>query len=374
LKIILVKYFLRVALLYNVKKDSEEVTESNSQEKDSKKDFSKYLNENLVKNYPERLDDTFAEWDSEETIDALKAAIETGGHEVTLIEADVDAYDKLKNIRPEFVFNVAEGELGVSRESQFPAIMEMLDIPFTGSDSISIGICHDKSRCKEVLSYYNVPNSSFFITDNINDVPSDLTYPRFVKPLHEGSSKGIFNSSVANNIDELKSEITRIKDCYEQPALVEDFLTGKEFTVALMGNGNDVRVLPIVEINLDAVPSDFNKIYSYEVKWFFDTRENQLDIFRCPANISDELYKAIEKVCKDAFKALRLRDWSRMDVRLDSNGVPNIIEINPLPGILPDPLDNSCYPKAARNAGMDYNAMINAVLNEAVKRYSKETK
>lgn len=362
---------MRVALLYNIKKEtSEEVYDLKAEE--NKKDFSKYLNENLVKNYPERLDDTFAEWDSEETIDALKAAIETGGHEVTLIEADTDAYEKIKSIQPEFVFNVAEGSIGVSRESQIPAILEMLDIPFTGSDSITIGICHDKSRCKEVLSYYNVPNSSFFITDNPEDIPADLTYPRFVKPLHEGSSKGIFNSSVANNREDLKNEIIRIKDCYDQPALVEDFLTGKEFTVALMGNGNNVRVLPIVEINLDAVPDDFNKIYSYEVKWFFDTRENQLDIFRCPANVDDKLYKEIEKVCKDAFKALRLRDWARMDVRLDRNGVPNIIEVNPLPGILPDPADNSCYPKASRAVGMDYNTMINAVLNEAVKRYSKK--
>jgi D-alanine-D-alanine ligase len=106
------------------------------------------------------------------------------------------------------------------------------------------------------------------------------------------------------------------------------------------------------------------------VKWFFDTRENQLDIFKCPADVDRKIYSDIEKVCIDAFRALRLKDWARIDIRLDENNIPNIIEINPLPGILPDPADNSCYPKAARHAGMDYNAVINAVLNEALIRYS----
>jgi len=362
---------LKLALTYNVKKEVEE--EIASLVKDAKNSVtSKYINRELVENYPERIDDTYAEWDSMETIDAVKAALESGGHDVTLVEADENAYDRLKELKPEFVFNVAEGYYGASRESQIPAMLEMLNIPFTGSDSITIGICHDKSRCKEILSYYNIPNSKFFISD-IQFDSNNLEFPQFVKPLHEGSSKGIYNSSLANNKEELMSEIARIKECYNQPALVEDFVGGKEFTVAMLGNGENVKALPIVELNLDFVPEGFNKIYSYEVKWFFDTRENQLDIFTCPAKVDEKIYKHIEKVCKDAYKVLRIRDWARIDVRLDKNNVPNIIEINPLPGILPDPRDNSCYPKAARHAGMDYNAMINAVLNEAVKRNSKNS-
>ena len=357
---------MKLALTYNVKKENEAGLTTSLKDAKNSPTY-KYVNKELVENYPERIDDTFAEWDSMETIDAVKSALELGGHHVTLVEADEDAYEKLKGLRPEFVFNVAEGYYGASRESQIPAILEMLNIPFTGSDSITIGICHDKSRCKEILSYYNIPNSKFFIS-NIQFESNYLEFPKFVKPLHEGSSKGIYNSSLANNLEELNSEIARIKECYNQPALVEDFVGGKEFTVAMLGNGENVKVLPIVELNLDFVPEGFNKIYSYEVKWFFDTRENQLDIFTCPANVSKEIYQHIEKVSKDAYKVLRIRDWARIDVRLDKNNIPNIIEINPLPGILPDARDNSCYPKAARHAGMDYNAMINAVLNEAVKR------
>lgn len=358
---------MRVSLTFNIKKENENILASVKQPT-PERDYRKYLNENLISNYPERLDDTFAEWDSEETITAVKSALEAGGHDVTLIEADRDAYDKLKILNPEIVFNVAEGIGGSSRESQIPSMLEMLDIPFTGSDSVTIGICHDKSRCKEILSYYNIPNSKFFITDAIHRIDEKVTYPKFVKPLHEGSSKGIYNSSVVNNSAELRNEIKRIKECYNQPSIVEDFLQGKEFTVAMLGNGDNVRVLPIVEINLDTVPEGFNKIYSYEVKWFFDTRENKLDIFKCPAEIEPKLYKEIEKVCKEAYKVLRIRDWARIDVRLDKNNIPNIVEINPLPGILPDPADNSCYPKAAREIGLNYDEMINAVLNEAVTR------
>ena len=360
------KTFLKVALTYNVKQETDD-SKNDLLNAARQSDASKYIHRELVENYPERIDDTYAEWDSMETIDAVKSALEAGGHDVTLVEADVNAFTKIKDLNPEFVFNVAEGYYGASRESQIPAMLEMLNIPFTGSDSITIGICHDKSRCKEILSYYGIPNSKFFITENIL-TESNLLFPKFIKPLHEGSSKGIYNSSLAYNLNDLNGEIKRIRESYNQPALVENFIGGKEFTVAMLGNGKGVKVLPIVEMNLDFVPEGFNKIYSYEVKWFFDTRENQLDIFTCPAEIDKTLYKQIENVCKQAYNVLRIRDWARIDVRLDENNVPNIIEINPLPGILPDPRDNSCYPKAASEAGMNYNAMINAVINEAGKR------
>lgn len=360
---------MRIALTYNIKKENENILQT-AAEPSPKKDYRKYLNENLIQNYPERLDDTFAEWDSEETIEAVRAALESFGHEVTLIEADCEAYGSLKLLNPEFVFNLAEGLNGSSRESQIPSMLELLNIPFTGSDSVTTGICHDKSRCKEILSYYKIPNAKFFITDAAHNCENKVSFPKFVKPLHEGSSKGIYNSSVVNNFSELRNEIVRIKEHYNQPSLVEDFLEGKEFTVAMLGNGDEVKVLPVVEINLESVPEGFNKIYSYEVKWFFDTRESKLDIFRCPAEIDLELCRQIEKLCRNAFKVLRIKDWARIDVRLDKDNVPHIVEINPLPGILPDPADNSCYPKAAREIGLNYEEMINEVLQTAIRRYN----
>jgi D-alanine-D-alanine ligase len=150
---------------------------------------------------------------------------------------------------------------------------------------------------------------------------------------------------------------------------VEEFLPGREFTVAMLGNGPHVQVLPIVEILFNSLPNGVNPIYSYEAKWIWDQASNPLHIFECPATIAPALQASIVDSCKSAYKVLRCRDWSRIDVRLDKNGTPNIIEINPLPGILPKVEDNSCFPKAARAAGLSYVEMLNRVLDEACKRY-----
>jgi D-alanine-D-alanine ligase len=360
------KIFMRVSLTFNVKKEAAvELVDAQSNGREIKR----FFDNNLVQNYSHRLSDKYAEWDDADTINAVKSAIEKAGHDVILIEADEFAYEKLKSERPDIVFNMAEGYGGSARESYIPAMLEMLGIPYTASDPVAIGICHDKSRCKEVLSYYKIPTPSFFITGaSVNGYPK-VKFPSFVKPLHEGSSKGIYNSSLVRNRAELNREITRIKNDYNQPSLIEDFLEGREFTVAVLGNGEKTRVLPIVEINLSCVPNGFNPVYSYEVKWFFDTRENKLDIFTCPAKISAKLRKRIEKICLDAFKVLRIKDWARIDVRCDKDENPYIIEINPLPGVLPNPDDNSCFPKAAREAGMNYDKLIQTVLNLAIERY-----
>jgi D-alanine-D-alanine ligase len=357
---------LRVGFTYNIKKEIEQERVQSEIQQSSKE---KFIDSNLVEHYFNRLSDIYAEWDDEETISAVENAIKKAGHQVIRIEADENAFENLRKHRPDIVFNMAEGFGGASRESHIPAMLEMLSIPYTASDPVTIGNCHDKSHCKEILTYYGIPNPSFFITDtSVNGYPK-VKFPSFVKPLHEGSSKGIYNSSLVNNKEELNREISRIKRDYSQPSIIEDFLDGKEFTVALLGNGENVRVLPIVEINMDSLPNDFPKIYSYEVKWFFDTRENKLDIFTCPAKISDKLKNRIEEICTSAYKVLRIRDWARMDVRCDKNENPYIIEINPLPGILPNPDDNSCFPKAAREVGIDYDTLIQTVLNSAIERY-----
>ncbi len=356
-----------VGLTYNIKKEvEEELIKKNINSNNTKQ----FIDTNLVEHYNHRLSDKYSEWDDEETIGAVASAIAKAGHQVIKIEADEHSYEKLRKSRPDIVFNMAEGFGGASRESHIPAMLEMLGIPYTASDPITIGNCHDKSRCKEILSYYGVPNPGFFITSlPVNGLPK-VKYPVFVKPLHEGSSKGIYNSSLVHTPEELNQEISRIKQNYDQHSIIEDYLEGREFTVALIGNGENIRVFPIVEINLGELPADFPKIYSYEVKWFFDTRENKLDIFTCPAKISQKLKNNIERICLNAYKALRIRDWARIDVRCDTNEKPYIIEVNPLPGILPNPDDNSCFPKAAREAGMDYDTLIQTVLNLAIERYN----
>lgn len=303
-----------------------------------------------------------------ETVNAVRNAI-AERYDVLMVEANDQAFQKLLENRPFFAFNMAEGLVGPSREAHVPAILEMLGIPYLGSDPLTLAICLDKSRTKEILSYYHIPTAPFSLVqsmDGFEDVR--VKFPSMVKPLHEGSSKGIYNSCVVRTPEELEREVRIVLETYRQPALVEEFLPGREFTVALLGNGSDLRVLPIVEIKFDALPDGVNPIYSYEAKWIWDTTDKPLEIFECPARLTPGLKEDIESVCVRAYGALRCRDWSRIDVRLDGDGRPHILEVNPLPGILPRPEDNSCFPKAARAANMTYNQLINAVLDIALNR------
>jgi D-alanine-D-alanine ligase len=303
-----------------------------------------------------------------ETVNAVRDALGER-YDILMIEANEDAYQILLQNRPDFAFNMSEGLYGVSREAQMPAILEMLRIPYLGSDPLTLSVCLDKSRAKEILAYYGIPTSPFSVLRSMKDLGSVRTrLPAIVKPLHEGSSKGIYDSCVVRTKEELEREAQIVLSTYEQPALVEEFLPGREFTVALLGNGDSLRTLPIVELKFDALPPGVNPIYSYEAKWIWDRSEKPLDIFQCPAVLEQSLRDEIESMCRSAFRVLNCRDWARIDVRLDADGRPHILEINPLPGILPRPEDNSCFPKAARAAGMSYNRLINTVLDIAMNR------
>ena len=357
---------MTVALVYNLKAETSAQTSHNQQPSTTDLHSPSLSSSELRKLHKQQ--DMFAEWDTEETINALRDAI-AERYSVMMIEANEQAYEKLRTLRPDFVFNIAEGLHGASREAQVPAILEMLQIPYLGSDPLTLGICLDKARAKEILSYHKIPTAGFSVIRSMSDFEDvRLKFPAIVKPLHEGSSKGIYNSCIVRNPDELANEVKIILETYDEPALLEDFLPGREFTVAILGNGDEVTVLPIVEIKFDALPSGVNPIYSYEAKWIWDQRENPLDVFQCPAHISETLSDEISDVCKKAYRVLGCCDWSRIDVRLDSAGNVNILEINPLPGILPKPEDNSCFPKAARAAGISYTRLINSVLDIAMKR------
>ncbi|HTY58764.1 MAG TPA: D-alanine--D-alanine ligase [Bacteroidota bacterium] len=310
----------------------------------------------------------FAEWDTADTVAAVRDAL-AERYDVTMIEADEDAYEKLRKIRPFFAFNIAEGLYGPSREGQVPSMLEMLRIPYLGSDPLTLGICLVKSRAKEVLAYNGIPTAPHAVVASVEECRTlRASFPAIVKPLHEGSSKGIYDSCVVKNAAELAREVGTVLETYGEPALVEEFLPGREFTVAMMGNGEALRVLPVVEIKFDALPPGANPIYSYEAKWIWDTVEKPLDIYECPARLDEPLRRRIESICRKTYAVLRCRDWTRIDIRCDAAGDPCVIEVNPLPGILPRPEDNSCFPKAARAAGMNYNGLINTVLDIALTR------
>ena len=360
---------MSIALVYNVKT---EATPQNPTSEESLATSPGHRNELLSPSaslpHTQRVNDLYAEWDTMETVDAVRAALEER-YSVSMIEANEHAFQKFLEIRPDFVFNVAEGLHGVSREAQVPAILDMLRIPYLGSDPLTLALCLDKARTKEILSYHRIPTAPFSVVRSMEGFEEiKVRFPAIVKPLHEGSSKGIYNSCVVRNSGELEREVLIILSTYGQPALVEEFLPGREFTVGILGNGDNLQVLPVVEIRFDALPPGMNPIYSFEAKWLWDTTDKPLEIYDCPAHLSPGLLSEIEALCTTTYRVLNIRDWARIDLRLDGRGRPHILEANPLPGILPRPEDNSCLPTAARTAGMTYNQLINTVLDHAMSR------
>ena len=314
--------------------------------------------------------DEFAEWDSPTTIAAVESALSHLG-KVVRLEANEDFPARLREARPDIVFNIAEGFLGVNREAHVPAICEFFGIPYSGSDPFTLSLCLDKARTKETLTFHGIPTPKFTVVEKIEDLEAlgrPLSLPLFVKPLHEGSSKGITDSNLCWDRAHLLRQTEFLLENYNQPVLVEEYLPGKEFTCAVFGNGDEATVLPIVAMNFESLPKGALPIYSFDAKFVWDRPENPLDIFQCPARITRELQASIERVTLDAFRVLGCRDWARIDVRLDAVGVPNVLEVNPLPGILPDPADNSCLPKAARAAGISYDELIQNCLKYAAAR------
>ena len=315
-------------------------------------------------------EDFFAEGDSPETINQVIKAIEENGHEVTGFEAFNGVANELEQYNPDLVFNMAEGLWGDFRESFIPVICERLNLPYTGSDPLTLAVSLNKARAKEILHYHRIATPAFQMffpgeTISING----FGFPAIVKPVAEGSSKGIYNDSVVDDKNQAKDRILTALEKYKEPIMLEQFLPGSEFTVAVWGNGVDTEVLPIVSIDHSILPQGARPIYSYEAKWIWDTTEKPLEIFKCPATIEPILEEKIKNLVLKVYKVLRIKDWCRVDVRLNESNDPYIIELNPIPGILPDPRDNSCFPKAARTAGFSYPAMLGNIVQIAAKRY-----
>lgn len=315
-----------------------------------------------------------AEFDSPQTIDAIKKALESTGHTVFPIEADENAYSKFLALKDiiSIVFNIAEGIHGESRESQIPAILELLGIPYTHSGVLSQSITLDKALSKKVLSFHDIPTPKFLLIrqiDQIGKIDSmDLSFPLIVKPNSEGSSKGIFNENLVYDKVRLTERIRWLLQKFREPVLVEEFLRGREFTVSMLGN--PPKILPIVEQNYAIFPENMPHFASYEAKWLFeDELPNPHDAYFCPPHIQKNLLQKIESICLKTWEILDIKDVCRIDLRLDGIGNPSVLEVNTMPGMLPDPNVVSYFPIAARKAGFTYEGIINVILDSALLRY-----
>ena len=316
-----------------------------------------------------------AEYDEPKTITAIHNAIVANGHECIDIEADESAYEQLKKRQGkiDLVFNIAEGLRGEMREAQIPAMLEMLGIPYTHSGALTQAVTLDKSLTKKIWQHHGLPTPKF-VEIGYKEKPyvEGLRFPVIVKPNSEGSSKGLFNDNLIYEPQKLLKKIRDTRDLCGNGVLVEEFLPGREFTVAVMGNvgvGKGVYVLPIVEQNYDIFPKHLQKFASYEAKWLFeDTLPNPSDAYICPAKLTLSLRRLIEQLCKKAYQVLNCRDIARIDLRLDANGKPHLLEINTLPAITPGTDVVSYYPAAARAAGWDYNRMVGQIITHSRER------
>lgn len=304
-----------------------------------------------------------AEFDSPETIAGISQALTTLGYQVDRI-GNVQALLQRLSMghRWDLVFNICEGIHGVGREAQVPAILDIFQIPYVFSDVLVMALTLHKGMTKHVLRDYHIPTPAFIVADDLRDLDNHpLKFPLFVKPVAEGTGKGIgADSRVENQQDLLRVCADRFQR-FGQSLLIEEYLPGREFTVGVVGNNGDTRVIGMMEIIYKAAAP--SKIYSYENKLHY---EKYIE-YRVP---EPEVYKACEKVVLDAWKALKCADGGRMDLRMDAKGLPNFIEVNPLPGLNPI---HSDLPILARKAGISYEDLLGLIMQAAVRRLGLKT-
>lgn len=321
-----------------------------------------------------RQEDEFQiEYDPPDTIEKIRHGVEKAGYEYLFIEGDEGAHEELKSLRPDIVFNRAEGIRGESRESHIPASCEMLGIPYVGSGILSTAICLDKPTTKIILEFHGVRTAPFQVLSAVDEpLNPGLRFPLILKPSHEGSSMGINWDNVVRDEASMRRKLGEMLQAYKQPILAEAFIDGREFSVGILGNygpGEEPLILPIFEMDFSRLPKEVGNVLGQRVKTVYDTYKNYI----CPARIPEELRLRLEDISKRAFKVLNCKDFARLDYRMDKNGEIYFLEINPLPGIDYDATREdglSFYPVMFYAAGMDFDGMVKEVLEAALRRYN----
>ncbi|GAB4534701.1 MAG: ATP-grasp domain-containing protein [Anaerolineales bacterium] len=315
--------------------------------------------------------DAYADYDSISTIQAIQAAIETGGHETVFIEANQDLPYALKDFQPDICFNIAEGLGGDAREAQVPALLELLKIPYTGSRVMTNAIALDKTLTKRIWRDRSLPVAPFqeFVTGD-EPLRHGLEFPLFVKPAREGTGMGVDLAARVQTEAELRERVRYVIEKYKQPALVETYLPGREFTVGQLGGPQARRFgrhpawygpdgfhhLPIMELESSRAVTP--GIYGHDAKVKSIGEEGAPD-YMCPADLPPDLEKKLYHLALRAHQVLGAQDVSRVDFRLDAQGNPRLLEINPLPGLTPHYSDLCLQAEAE---GIAYEDLILEIL------------
>jgi len=305
--------------------------------------------------------DALEEFDSEETIDAIRDVLRGEGHEVIKLGGDVGLVDRLRQASIDIVFNIAEGLQGRNREAHIPALLEFMHIPYTGSDPLTLSLTLDKSMAKRVVLSENIPTPPFRKVEKMEDLDRlSLRYPLFVKLCDEGSSKGVRLDSKIVNPESLEGKVEWLLKNYGPPILVEEFVQGPEFTVGILGNESP-SVLGVMQVEIKGTPQE-EAVYSLEVKREWEEKV----VYHCPPSIDKNLLNRIEEVALRSYRVLDCRDVSRVDIRVGEDETPYFLEINPLPGLSPVYGDLVIM---AKRMGWDYARLVKTIFHFALKRY-----
>lgn len=307
-------------------------------------------------------EDLLEEYDQDETVRAIAAALQEEGHQPRLLGGGRAFLEEVDRRPPELVFNIAEGRGGRSREAQVPSVLEILGIPYTHSDPLALALSLDKALAKQVVAAAGVATPEFAVVEEPAGAERvELSFPVLAKPLCEGSSMGIRRSSRIPDPAALRSQVEWLLHAYQQPVLVEEFCPGPEFTVGILGTDGEARSIGVMEIRpRRAAAEEF--IYSLEVK------RNYLEEveYRVPPDRPAAPVRAVEELALRAFQALRCRDVARVDVRIGADGGPKFLEINPLPGLNPVTGDIVIL---AERSGLPYRGLIGGILRSARRRH-----
>ena len=351
---------------------------------------------NLKKNAPTwegMAADQWDDLDSPKTADSIVAALKTLGHEAIFLEASIqpphNLIERLLDYRPDLCFNIAESHFGDSRESQIPALLEMLQIPYTGSKLLTLALALDKPMTKRVLTYHGLPTPEFQVFEQADepvdadllDDNGELRFPLFVKPSREGTSMGITAESIVRTVEQLRVQLTSQIARYHQPILVEHYIEGREITVGLLGNlkstaarrMNDrvpppeipdgLTFLPTMEVDLDVYAETEDQLYTNRIKTEFADDFK----YQCPAPLDPAFEYELKRLTAAVFRVTGCKDVARVDFRLDRhNGdKPYILEINPLPGLNPGYSDLCLQ---AKSADWPYEKLIGMIVDLAAER------
>ena len=306
-------------------------------------------------------DDTEAEYDAPETISSIRDALESYGHIVVPVEATAELPRQLMDTPVDLVFNIAEGVSGRNREAAVPALCELMGIPYTGSDAATLSIALDKALSKRVLRQHGILTPEFQVMETGRErLLPKMKFPLIVKPNQEGSSKGVSaHASVVDDEEGLRQVVRELLEKYRQPALIEYYIAGREFTVGLLGDKRP-RVLPPMEI-IFLDKNNPRPVYDFQIKQEWEKHV----YYQCPAKLTPAELKSMERIARETFVALDCRDVARVDLRMDESGEIYVLEVNPLPGLTPGYSDLCLIANAAN---IDYRSLIGEILAGGLKR------